>query len=165
MKHRIIFLQFVLSGLALILTGCGAKTSIDACKLVTKEDADSILKKPTQFDKQATDKLISLSSSPGVCVYSIGPEETAPKVVVGFRGYDSLEMIKAGFTDSKDTVWKKKMQEPVTGVGDDAVLLDGKLIALRNGKTWLQIGAETAESTDISTEALKSVAKKAASLL
>ncbi|MEP6849716.1 MAG: hypothetical protein ABI999_12740 [Acidobacteriota bacterium] len=149
-------------GFIFLLAGCRKKEELDACKLVNEADAQAIIDRPIKFDQAMTDKVRSLDHSPGVCIYSAGPDETSPRVVVGYRLYDSLDLIKEGFTESKTSVWKTQNQEPLLTIGDDAVLLDGSLIALRKGKVWLQIGvANAGEHDTISKEALKSAAQKA----
>lgn len=162
------FLAFSL--VALLMSGCGRLGgNIDTCSLVSKSDAESILLKPAHLDKEATAELDRLSSSaPGVsgtCVYTSDGAANPSRIVVGYRNYESAELIKSAFEDSRSNVWKSKAQQTVDGVGDEAVLLDGHLVALRKGKTWLQLGIEQPEGSEFSVEALKSVAKHAGSSL
>jgi hypothetical protein len=145
-----------------LLLSCSEKKELDACTLVSLTDAQPIINKPLQFNPAFTDKVRSLSSMPGVCVYSAGLDESAPRVVVSFRRYESQDLIKLSFNDAKETVWQKQKQEILGGIGDDAVMLDSSLIAFRKGLVWFQVGVVDPGGAAISVEQLKSAARKAA---
>ena len=150
---------------ASLFAGCGAKAEPDVCKLVTLADAQSIVNKQVQFNQIFTDKLKALSAIPGICVYSAGADESSPRVVVSYRRYESQDLIKLSFNDSKETAWKKQKQEILGGIGEDAVLLDDSSIAFRKGTIWFQIGVGEQGDAVVSTDGLKSAARKAAASL
>jgi hypothetical protein len=154
----------LLTGL-LMFAGCRLG-GLNACQLVTKAEAESILKRTAHMDEAATTQADRLSAAePGVagtCIYSTGIDETSPRLVVGYRVWSSMEEVQAGFDDSKRKSWKSQTQEVQVGTGDEAILLDGKLIALRKGKTWVQIGVTQSPPEGVSVEALKAVAQRVA---
>ena len=166
MKLQIIFLITIAAiSLSQSCSRVGPNAETDACKLVTNGDANEILMTAARYDKPATDEAKRLSSLPGICIYS-GGDSTAPtQLVVGYRLYDTVAEIKAGFDESKTSAWKDQSQESLPDIGDDSILLNGKLIAVRKNKKWLQIGVTKGEPGSFSLDALKNAAKRAASSL
>lgn len=162
---KLTILWFLVLSVVIFSSGCGAKAEPDACKLVTLADAQAIIDKQVHFNPAFTDKIKSLSSMPGICVYSAGADESSPRVVVSYRRYESQDLIKLSFNDSRETVWKKQKQEILSGIGEDAVLLDDSSIAFRKGTIWFQLGVAEPGDAVISAEGLKAAARKAAASL
>ena len=69
------------------------KAEPDACRFITKADADEILTKAARFDKQASDEAKRLSSLPGICVYTSGDDAASLRLVVGYRLYSTVAEI------------------------------------------------------------------------
>jgi hypothetical protein len=134
MKRDWRYFLCALATCVILFAGCshlGSGRQLAACQLVTKADAESILKKTAYFDKKSTDEIPKVAKDPGVtdsCIYTSGEETASPRLVVGYQMYDDAEFLKAAFEDSKRTKWKDQEQELVEGAGDEAFLVEGRMI-------------------------------------
>jgi hypothetical protein len=171
MKRHGLYLLCALCACVIFLEGCSSRGlggQIDACHLVTKTDAESILKKTVRFDREQTAEAVRLVNEPevtGTCVYTSGDQPTSPRLVASYRVYDNPGIARAGFQDAWEKMWKDETKEVVEGAGDEAFLVGGHMMVLRKGKTWLQIGIMQSPPGEISVEDLKSVARRAGASL
>jgi len=140
-------------------SGKGSAGKLDACALLTKEDAESFLAEPV--GTPATTHTEAMGNTVTQCRYSVPSGNN--RVGLLLRQASTAEEAAKIFRQARDASKELSGADPkvIDGLGESAYWIGGNLqqLNLLKGDAWLIITARTGNGTD-PLEASKSVSRK-----